>query len=82
LNKNVRVKLLHLGDGDSLIVEKSVNFSNAEIFDRFTPKKKNDWIAFGSTASVLTLSMYAEFLTGSPPGAITLLGAGVEIDPS
>lgn len=82
LNKNVRVKKLHLGDGTHLIVEKIVNFTNGEIFDRFTPKKKNDWIAFGANASGITLSIYAEFLTGNTPGTIIILGAGVEIDPS
>ena len=82
LNKNVTVKKMHLGDGTHLIVEKNVSFINGEFFDRFTPKKKNDWIAFGSNAAGITLGIHAEFLSGNPPGTITFLGAGVEVDPS
>jgi len=82
LNKNARITLLHLGDGSRVIVEKKVIFTNGEIFDKFTPKKKNDWIAFGIEASGITLSIFAEFLPGNPAGTVTFFGAGIEINPS
>jgi hypothetical protein len=82
LNKNVVVKRLHLGDGAAMIVQKQVNFTDGEIFDRFTPKKKYDWMAFTTAASGIILTIFADFLPGDEPGKIIIFGAGVELDPS
>lgn len=82
LNKNVVVTKLHLGDGNAMIVEKLVNYTDGEIFDRFTPKKKNDWMAFTKLASGIILTIHADFLAADSPGKIIILGAGVELDPS
>ena len=82
LNKNVVVTKLHLGDGAAMIAQKQVNYTDAEIFDRFTPKNKYDWMAFTTAASGIILTIYAEFLAGDPPGKIIVYGAGIELDPS
>jgi hypothetical protein len=82
LNKNAVVTRLHLGDGYSMVAQKQVNYTDAEIFDRFTPAKKYDWMAFTTSASGIILTIYVEFLAGDPPGKIIIYGAGVEVDPS
>jgi hypothetical protein len=82
LNKNVVVRKLHLGDGNAMIVEKMVNYTDGEIFDRFTPKKKYDWMAFTTEASGIILTISTDFLAGDPTGKIIILGAGVEVDTS
>ena len=82
VNKNARIKALHLRDGENLIVEKNVNYNNEEVFTEFKVPKKYAWMAFASNASGITLCVRVEFLAGTPRGEVTFLGAAVQIDTS
>ena len=82
VNKNARIRALHLRDGEHIIVEKNVNYINEEVSAEFKVPKKNAWIAFGSHASGITLCVRVEFMAGLPRGEVTFLGAAVKVDPS
>lgn len=82
VNKNARIKALHLRDGEALVVEKNVDYNNEEVFAEFKVPKKYEWMAFRVNASGITLCIRVEFMAGSPRGEVTFLGAAVQIDTS
>lgn len=81
VNENARIKTIHLRDGRKLIVEKNVNFIDTDVFAEFTHPSQTAWIAFANNASGINLCVRVEFLTGTPLGTVTFLGAAVQLDP-
>ncbi len=82
VNKNARIRALHLRDGENIIVEKNVNYNNQEVTAEFKVPKKYGWIAFANNASGITLCVRVEFMAGLPRGEVTFLGAAVKVDPA